>query len=98
MAFFKRNGERMPEHIEKLAADTKAGKMDRREFLALATTFGATTAAACSMIGIAAPGRACGAGSQEKAAVLTIAMDVRELKDPRTFGWSQMGNLGRQFP
>jgi peptide/nickel transport system substrate-binding protein len=96
MAFFNRNGERMPEHIEKLAEDTRAGKMDRREFLALATTFGATTAAAYSMIGLAAPGKAM-AQEAKKGGVLTIAMDVRELKDPRTFDWSQMGNLGRQF-
>lgn len=96
MAFFTRKGERMPEHIEKMAREAKAGKMDRREFLALATTFGASTAVAYSMIGAAVPSKAM-AQEPTKGGVLTIAMNVRELKDPRTFDWSQMGNLGRQF-
>lgn len=95
MTFFKRNGERMPSHVEKLAQDTQAGKMDRREFLALATTFGASTAVAYSMIGL--PGPAKAAAHAKAGGVLKVAMDVRELKDPRTFDWSQMGNLGRQF-
>lgn len=96
MAFFKRNGDPMPAHIEKLATDTKAGKMDRREFLALATTFGATTAVAYSMLGIAAPTPAR-AMEGKKGGFMTIAMDVREMKDPRTFDWSQMGNCARNF-
>ncbi|WP_306118429.1 MULTISPECIES: ABC transporter substrate-binding protein [unclassified Roseitalea] len=96
MAILKRNGKPMPAHIEKLADQAKAGKMDRREFLALATTFGASTAAAYSMIGLSAPTRAM-AQEPKKGGFVTIAMDVRELKDPRTFDWSQMGNGARQF-
>ncbi|TCD16161.1 ABC transporter substrate-binding protein [Oricola cellulosilytica] len=96
MAFFKRSGERMPDHVVEMAEATKNGKMDRREFLALASTFGASTAIAYSMIGLSAP---TSARAQEgtKGGTIRIAMDVRELKDPRTFDWSQMGNLGRQF-
>src|SRR5271166_4529068 len=37
------------------AAESKEGSVDRREFLALATIFGASTAAAYEMIGLAAP-------------------------------------------
>lgn len=96
MAFFKRSGERLPEHIFELAEATKKGKMDRREFLALATTFGASTAVAYSMIGLSAPTPAL-AQEGKKGGVLKIAMDIRELKDPRTFDWSQMGNEARQF-
>lgn len=96
MAFMNRNGDPMPRHIETLADQTRAGRMDRREFLALATTFGATTAAAYSMIGMTAPGRAM-AQEPRRGGTVTIAMDVRELKDPRIFDWSQMGNLARQF-
>lgn len=95
MKFFKLNGKRLPANIEKMAGDATAGKMDRREFLALATTFGATTAVAYSMIGMTGPAKAASHGN--KGGVIRIAMDVRELKDPRTFDWSQMGNLGRQF-
>ena len=82
--------------IEKLAHDHEANKIDRREFLALATTFGATTAAAYAMIGLPTPAQAA-SHEGKKGGVIRIAMDVRELKDPRTFDWSQMGNLGRQF-
>ena len=37
------------------AAEARAGTIDRREFLALATIFGASTAAAYGMLGLAAP-------------------------------------------
>lgn len=83
------------DRLEKLVGDVKANKLDRREFLALATTFGATTAAAYAMVGMPLPARAMDEG--KPGGTLRIAMDVRELKDPRTFDWSQMGNLGRQF-
>ena len=36
MAFYKSNGDQVPEHIHELAAETRAGRYDRREFLALA--------------------------------------------------------------
>ena len=55
MTFYKSNGDRVPDHIRQMAEDTKAGKMDRREFLALASAFGASTAMAYGMIGLAAP-------------------------------------------
>ena len=41
-----------------MAEATKAGKMDRREFLAMASVFGASTAMAYSMIGLAVPTKA----------------------------------------
>ncbi|MEO0545102.1 MAG: ABC transporter substrate-binding protein [Pseudomonadota bacterium] len=95
MAFFKRDGSPMPKHVLDMAKSVAEGKLERREFLALATTFGASTAVAYSMLGAAAPANAASHGNV--GGVLRIAMDVRELKDPRTFDWSQMGNLGRQF-
>ena len=44
MTLYKSNGDRVPNHIHQMAEDTKAGKIDRREFLALASVFGASTA------------------------------------------------------
>ncbi|MEO1066740.1 MAG: ABC transporter substrate-binding protein, partial [Pseudomonadota bacterium] len=93
--FFKRNGDPLPKSIEKLAEQTKAGEVDRREFLALASAFGATTATAYAMIGAVAPTVAKAEG--KKGGILKVSMNVRELKDPRTFDWSEMGNLARQF-
>jgi peptide/nickel transport system substrate-binding protein len=86
----------MPAAIEALAADAKAGKMDRREFLALASIFGASTAAAYGMIGLAAPSRAR-AETPKKGGVLKVGMFVKDQKDPRTYDWPEMGNVARQF-
>ena len=55
MTFYKSNGDRVPAHIRDMAASAKTGEMDRREFLALASVFGASTAMAYGMIGLAAP-------------------------------------------
>jgi len=46
MTLFRSNGDRVPAAIEKMAGEVKAGQMDRREFLALASAFGASTAVA----------------------------------------------------
>jgi len=87
---------RIPAAIEALAADAKAGKMDRREFLALASIFGASTAAAYGMIGLAAPSRAL-AETPKKGGVLKVGMFVKDQKDPRTYDWPEMANVTRQF-
>ena len=44
MALFRSNGDRVPSAIEAMAKEARAGRMDRREFLALASAFGASVA------------------------------------------------------
>ena len=78
------------------AAEAKAGAIDRREFLALATIFGASTAAAYGMLGLAAPTPAF-AETAKKGGVLRVGMFVKDQKDPRTYDWPEMGNVARQF-
>ena len=78
------------------AADAKDGSVDRREFLALATIFGASTAAAYGMLGIAVPAPAL-ADTPKKGGVLRLGMFVKDQKDPRTYDWPEMGNVARQF-
>jgi peptide/nickel transport system substrate-binding protein len=95
MTFYRSKSDRVPDHVVQLAADTRAGKMDRREFLALASAFGATTAAAYGMIGLAAPTQAL-AQEGKKGGVLKLQMIVKEMKDPRTWDWSEMANVMRQ--
>jgi peptide/nickel transport system substrate-binding protein len=95
MLFYKSNGDRVPEHIHKLAAETRAGKYDRREFLALASAFGASTAMAYGMIGLAAPTPAL-AEEGKKGGTLKMQMIIKEMKDPRTWDWSEMANVMRQ--
>ncbi len=70
------------------ARNAKEGKIERREFLALASAFGATTAAAYGMIGLAAPTTAHAAAKQ--GGTLRMQMEVRALKDPRTYDWTQI--------
>ena len=55
MKFYKSNGNRVPEHITSLAEDAKAGKTNRREFLAMASIFGASTAMAYGLAGLSLP-------------------------------------------
>ena len=95
MTTFKSNGDRAPASIEKMAEGVKAGKFDRREFLALASVFGATTAMAYGMIGLAAPEARAASHGIRKGGTLRIQQEVRGLKDPRTYDWSQIANFAR---
>ncbi|NNF24814.1 MAG: ABC transporter substrate-binding protein [Rhodobacteraceae bacterium] len=87
------NGKPVHWAAEMYAEDCKAGKMDRREFLARASALGVTTAAAYSMIGATAPAQA--AGHAQMGGTIRIQTEVRGLKDPRTWDWSQIANYAR---
>ncbi len=94
MKFFKRNGEALPGHILKSAKTARKGsEVDRREFLAMASTFGATAATAYGMLGMPAPAYA--AGTPKMGGTLRIEQAVRALKDPRTYDWSEIANFTR---
>ncbi|KIT15991.1 ABC transporter substrate-binding protein [Jannaschia aquimarina] len=69
------------------AEEHKAGLMDRREFLTRATALGVSVPAAYALIG-ATPARADAHAQQ--GGTLRMQMEVRALKDPRTFDWTQM--------
>lgn len=79
-----------------LAAAARDGRMDRREFLALATSLGLTGTAAYAALGLARPGRAA-AQEPQAGGVLRISMSVMPIGDPRRFDWSEMGNIARLF-
>jgi peptide/nickel transport system substrate-binding protein len=95
MSFYKSNGDRVPGHVEAMAEGVRAGRFDRREFLAMASAFGASTAVAYSMIGLAAPTQAM-AQEAKKGGVLKVAMPIKDPKDPRTADWSEIANAQRQ--
>ncbi|MBT1157143.1 ABC transporter substrate-binding protein [Aminobacter anthyllidis] len=86
----------IPAAVAQMARMAKAGGMDRREFLTIASTMGLSAATAYALAGLALPVPAR-AATPQKGGVLRVAMPVKELKDPRTFDWGEMGNLGRQF-
>lgn len=81
--------------VRKLAEDTKAGKLDRREFIAMASTFGVSASAAYGLLGMAAPARAETEG--QKGGILRVACRVLEITDPRKYAWTEPGNIARQF-
>lgn len=94
MAFFKSNGDRVPAFIESMASDVKSGQVDRREFLALASTFGASVAMAYGMIGVTSPGSAS-AAEPRKGGTLRVCMPVKAQKDPRNYDWVESANVTR---
>ncbi|QKC86909.1 ABC transporter substrate-binding protein [Mesorhizobium sp. NZP2077] len=95
MRFFSRNGNRLPKLFGNLADDVRKGDMDRREFLALASIFGASTAVAYSMLGAVPSAHAEDAVT--KGGTLRVAMIVYGAKDPRTVDVSELANIYRQF-
>ncbi|WP_011581397.1 MULTISPECIES: ABC transporter substrate-binding protein [Chelativorans] len=95
MKFFRSNDGAVPTRIKALAEKARAGRIDRREFLALASTFGATAAGAYAMAGLTLP-RPALAQEPKKGGVLKMAMWVKDPKDPRTADWSEIANAMRQ--
>ena len=77
-----------------VAEDFKAGKVDRREYLATMAALGVTATGAFTLGGIV-PTPAV-AATPQKGGILRISMNVKPWKDPRTFDWSEMANIARQ--
>ena len=93
MDFVTRTGKPMPKVIVDQAAKVGSDAVNRREFLAMASTFGATAATAYGMLGMAAPANA--AAHAKQGGTVRIQQEVRALKDPRTYDWSQIANFSR---
>jgi peptide/nickel transport system substrate-binding protein len=94
MNFYTRNGKPLPQSILDSAESAKKDPVNRREFLALASAFGATTATAYGMLGMAPPAHAA---AHQEGGVVRCQMEVRALKDPRTYDWSQIANFTRGY-
>lgn len=95
MKFYRSNSGDVPAHILEQAAHERAHGTDvsRREFIAMASAFGATAAGAYAMLGQSAPAHA---GAHAKmGGIVRIQQEVRALKDPRTYDWSQIANFSR---
>lgn len=99
MKFFTRNGDPMPQQVLDMAASAKQSNdgVNRREFLAIASVFGASTAAAYGMLGLTAPSVAHADGHEtpKKGGTLRMQMEIRRVPDPRIFDWSQMATVAR---
>ncbi len=97
MKFYKSNTDCVPQHIIESAKSARKGDgVTRREFLAMASVFGATATGAFSLLGIPSPVLAAAHGKTPKmGGTLRIQTEVRPLKDPRTYDWSQIANFAR---
>jgi len=84
----------MPKAIVESAKTVGDNEVSRREFIATACTFGATAATAYGMLGLAVP-TAARADGHKQGGTLRIQSEVRALKDPRTYDWSQIANFSR---
>jgi len=73
---------------EMYAAEEKAGKLDRREFISRATALGVSTFAAYGLLGLDAP--AVAGGHAKMGGTIRMQMDVKAMKDPRTHDWTQI--------
>ncbi|MBX3582497.1 MAG: ABC transporter substrate-binding protein [Rhizobiaceae bacterium] len=94
MRFYRSNGDRVPSAVHKMAEEVRAGGMDRREFLAIASAMGASTAFAYGLIGAAVPSRAL-AQEGQKGGTLRVAMAIKGQKDPRNYDWVELANVSR---
>ena len=75
------------------AEEYREGKISRREFLTRATALGVATSAAYGLIGANAPVQA--SSHAKMGGTMRIQMEVRALKEPRVYDWSQIANYTR---
>ncbi|QFT57879.1 Periplasmic oligopeptide-binding protein precursor [Sulfitobacter sp. THAF37] len=95
MKYLTRTGKPLPQSILDSAEAARKDPVNRREFLALASAFGATAATAYGMIGMAPPAYADAHANMKEGGTVRMQMEVRALKDPRTYDWSQIANFSR---
>ena len=87
---------RVPPVVAELGEQARRGDLSRREFIALASVFGASAAAAYGLIGQTPPARAQSA-EPRSGGVLRVGMNVLDISDPRTYDWPEKANVARQF-
>ncbi|MEQ6249129.1 ABC transporter substrate-binding protein [Sulfitobacter sp. HNIBRBA3233] len=95
MTFTTRTGKPLPKAVLDSAESAKHDEISRREFLATASAFGATAATAYAMMGMTAPAQAAAHADKKMGGTVRMQMEVRALKDPRTYDWSQIANFTR---
>jgi len=78
---------------EMYAREHREGEMDRREFLTRTTALGVSAATAYGMLGLAQPVQA--QETPQEGGTIRVQMSVRELKDTRSYDWSEIANQTR---
>ncbi|SLN31532.1 Heme-binding protein A precursor [Roseivivax jejudonensis] len=72
-----------------------SGTLSRREFMTHATALGVTASVANAVAGRPADAQETARPARRAGGTLRIQQDVRPLKDPRTFDWSEIANVTR---
>jgi peptide/nickel transport system substrate-binding protein len=75
------------------AQEYREGKISRREFLTRATALGVSAAGAYELMGMSMPAQA--QETPQQGGTLRVQMQIKALKDTRTYDWSEMGNQTR---
>jgi peptide/nickel transport system substrate-binding protein len=81
--------------IGRAGAELADGRLERREFLRIATLLGVSAASAYGLAGLTAPAIAQSA-APKKGGIVRIGMRVQDLKSPHTYSWIEAGNAARQ--
>ena len=87
---------KLTQTIQRLGEPDASGQVGRREFLAMASTLGLSSAAAYGLLGLAQPARAQ-TGTPRKGGVLKIGRMVVDITDPRMFDLPEQGNAAGMF-
>ncbi len=80
---------------EMYAEEYKRGELSRREFLTRASALGVGAAAAYSMIGVSPAQADSHMAAPSMGGTLRIQQAIKAGKDPRTYDWSELGNMTR---
>ena len=72
---------------EMYAKEHASGELSRREFMARTTALGLTSASAYALIGAT---KAEAGAHAKMGGTIRMQMEVRALKDPRTYDWTQI--------
>jgi peptide/nickel transport system substrate-binding protein len=95
MTYHDKAAPRIHPAAQMYADEYKAGKLSRREFLTRATALGVGTAAAYSMIGLSPALADAHLATPSMGGTLRVQQRVLAGKDPRTYDWSELGNVTR---
>ena len=98
MFFDKLDGKPVHEKAHMYAKEYADGQLSRREFLVRATALGVSATTAYALIGQNSAEAAISWTNPPKmGGTLRCQMEVRPLKDPRTWDWSEIANACRGF-
>lgn len=93
MIFRKWNGKPLPAFLGAKGTQAAQDRLSRREFLSVATSYGATAATAWAMLGLPRPAQA--QATPRQGGTVRIQQQLAALKDPRTFDFNQLATFTR---